>query len=126
MSRLRNFPNTVSVGMNSQGKLILLPEKANWGIFTKEGIRKVETYSLFSVPTVSKRTRRKPPVKTPNSKPEEKPPEQLPKQQSDESSEKAMFHCTACNKNVDNPKTVSNGKIQCPHCLKIGTVRGKE
>ena len=111
MSRLKNFPSSISIGMKADGKLIILPEKADWAIFAKEQIKKVEVYSLGSVPVVKRQ--RKPSTKS--SKNTQEKPEQ----------KEAMFHCNACNRDIDNPKT-SNGKPQCPECLVVGKIVGKD
>ena len=129
MSRLKNFPAEISVGMKADGELIILPEKANWGIFIREEIKKVETYSLPPVSVVPKRQRRRSSNKTSPKNPQAPPPQQIvsqPEQENSESTEEAMFHCNACGKDVDNPKTAGNGKTQCPYCLVIGKVVGKE
>lgn len=164
MSRLKNFPNKVSIGMRANGELVLLPEKADWGFFTTEQIRKVESYCLPSAQATPKPKRKKKPeselvtfkcnkcnrtyqygkekgkgvqcecgkgvLVQPEKLPESaKPTGDEDKKTEDVASEpesKTDFRCNACGRDVDNPKTAGNGKIQCPYCLEIGTVIGKE
>lgn len=127
MGRLKNFPRKLSVGMRGDGSMILLPEKVDWELVGNENIKKTMTY--YSKNQVSgkevlkevRRRRRKPkPASTIKTNPETVSPTPI------ENTKEPTFRCTACGRDVDNPKTAEGGKTQCPHCLKIGTIVGKE
>lgn len=138
MSRLPDFRKTVYIGMNAKGETVLLPEKATWEFYVKNEIKKVS--SPYKIQGGVKITIKAPkPTSTPASTPKKpnNPPQSkpgaLPKaskaisiKRKGPKKEKAEFFCTNCKKDVDNPKQAVNGKAQCPHCLQVNTITGKE
>ena len=143
MSRLPDFRKTIYLGMNAKGETVLIPEKpavAVWDFCIKNGIKRISAPYKIQAGSGVKIT-----VKAPKSAPT---PAVAPKRPDNRSQgkpgalnkasgagstenktpkkEKAEFYCTNCKKDVDNPKAALNGKTQCPHCLRVNTVVGKE
>jgi hypothetical protein len=132
MSRPKSFPETIYVGMGKQNKLVLLSKQvaeALEGIDVRTAKYTMSVLSEPSKPLLRKRRSKttKTPISTPpqQDNPPQKQPEASTPKPEDSQEEAASWYCKACGKDVENPRTV-NGKPQCPHCLRLGTIKGKE
>lgn len=109
MSRLKNFPKKVEIGLTKNNEFILLPEKVNWGLATQ--IKVVREYALtepVADPEKKPRRKRKPKQDKTEPKPEQEPTES-----------KAMWECKSCGKDVEEPFMTPNHVPQCPHCMSL-------
>lgn len=138
MSRTKSFPEKIYVGMTTDG-MYIIPKDDPLNFVLSMGITKTALYiiggeqpkkcliSTKSAPTPASAPKKA--VCAPQGKPEafSATPGVASKPKSPRNKkEKPMFRCTGCGKDVDNPTTASGGKVQCPHCLVVGTIVGKD
>lgn len=147
MSRLRDFPKTVCMARNRKTGLFVVMDAIGAETLQRIG-EEVKIYVLTeettTTTTESKPKRRRKTAKTPADMPaeEDNQPQGQPEALSEAievepktkpsrkkvepKAEKAGFHCTNCNTDIEKPRTTAAGGTQCPNCLKIGTIESKE
>jgi len=126
MPRAKTFRETIQVGMDSQGKEIVMPEKTDWGFYCQAGIKSVlRTYRLEPDAIVEAfiKTVRQRKTRQTSNKPEKVQPAEPQEQERPQG--KGVWQCDKGHK-FDFPKKSVKDEDICPVCLtkKIELVGG--